>query len=250
MKKNDIQQLLDRFMNGTTTLDEERRLADYFRTAAVPDEWRAYKDMFAYFDAGMPAEATVADASENDAPREKPHTEKPRSTAIVRWWAVAAAIVLLAGTGIWMMRNAQPASQQQIAANASPATGTSYGVAPSDSLGEMGQENSTEHQISIEQSGGAKMVETSHDSTKTTPSVLPKHESMKYRYQPAPPKSYLAEADYENLGDSINQAVQLMAAERLRDIEQRQQTYFEAIQFVSALAVADVAAMADEEELY
>ena len=47
-----IEQLLDRFLKGTTTLEEEARLANYFRTHQVPDEWNVYQDMFAMFDRG------------------------------------------------------------------------------------------------------------------------------------------------------------------------------------------------------
>lgn len=49
-----IKQLTRRFMDGQTTIEEEARLASYYRTHDVPREWRVYKEMFAYFDAGMP----------------------------------------------------------------------------------------------------------------------------------------------------------------------------------------------------
>ena len=52
--KEYLAQLLERFMNGTSTLEEESVLANYFRHTAVPKEWAAYKKMFAYFDTGMP----------------------------------------------------------------------------------------------------------------------------------------------------------------------------------------------------
>ena len=52
--KEYIAQLLERFMNGTSTLEEESVLANYFRHTAVSKEWAAYKKMFAYFDTGMP----------------------------------------------------------------------------------------------------------------------------------------------------------------------------------------------------
>lgn len=53
---NDIQLLLDRYLDGLTSLEEEDRLADYFRSHDVPEAWQAYKEMFAYFDAGMPTD--------------------------------------------------------------------------------------------------------------------------------------------------------------------------------------------------
>lgn len=52
--KETIAILIDRFMAGDTTVDEEQVLGDYFRTVRdLPEEWKAYKDMFSYFDAGM-----------------------------------------------------------------------------------------------------------------------------------------------------------------------------------------------------
>lgn len=39
----DIKQLTRRFMDGQTTIEEEDRLAAYFRTHDVPEEWREYK---------------------------------------------------------------------------------------------------------------------------------------------------------------------------------------------------------------
>ena len=51
-----IQDLLDKFMNGLTTLEEEAALGDYFRTHEVPEEWEDYRQMFGYFDRGMEGE--------------------------------------------------------------------------------------------------------------------------------------------------------------------------------------------------
>ena len=50
----DIATLLEKFMAGNTTIEEEDRLAQFFRGNDVPEEWADYKKMFAYFDAGMP----------------------------------------------------------------------------------------------------------------------------------------------------------------------------------------------------
>jgi hypothetical protein len=48
-----IKALLDKFMDGQTTLEEEALLGDYFRTHDVPAEWEDYRVMFGYFDNGM-----------------------------------------------------------------------------------------------------------------------------------------------------------------------------------------------------
>lgn len=83
MKKlthNDIEQLLQRFMDGQTTLDEEAQLAQYFRSTDVPAEWRDYQQMFAWFDKGMP-----------EAQPEEPQ----KRTNLWLWLSVAAAVGLL-----------------------------------------------------------------------------------------------------------------------------------------------------------
>ena len=50
--KQEIACMLDKFMAGETSLNEEQMLAEYFRTNEVCDEWQEYKEMFALFDSG------------------------------------------------------------------------------------------------------------------------------------------------------------------------------------------------------
>lgn len=52
-----IRQLLTRFMEGQTTVEEEQEIARWFaaRSEVAPD-LEDYRQMFAYFDAGMPEE--------------------------------------------------------------------------------------------------------------------------------------------------------------------------------------------------
>lgn len=93
--KKDIATLLDKFMAGTTTIEEEQTLADYFRSEQrVPAEWEDYKDMFAYFDNGM------AEVSE-----QKEDIGKVCPATIVLWKriAVAATLLILIGfAGVWI----------------------------------------------------------------------------------------------------------------------------------------------------
>ena len=53
IKKQEIAQLLSKFMAGETSIAEEETLAQYFRTHEVDDEWAEYKEMFALFDNGQ-----------------------------------------------------------------------------------------------------------------------------------------------------------------------------------------------------
>ena len=73
--KEYIARLLNRFMEGATTIEEERLLAEYFRkTEHVPEEWSDYRRMFDWFSEGMPMKKT--------APRR-------------RWWPWAAAAAVI-----------------------------------------------------------------------------------------------------------------------------------------------------------
>jgi hypothetical protein len=70
--KTYIKDLLDKYMDGTSTLEEEDILADYFRGKDIPLEWEDYRLLF----------------QEIEAMKPQPKTSK-------RWigWSVAAAIV-------------------------------------------------------------------------------------------------------------------------------------------------------------
>jgi hypothetical protein len=87
---NDIQLLLDRFMDGATTLEEEARLDEYFRTHDVKPEWQPYKEMFGYFDEGM----------KDEQPEET--VEEPQPKSRKRWlrMAVIATAAAVAVIGI------------------------------------------------------------------------------------------------------------------------------------------------------
>jgi hypothetical protein len=102
--KQEIAQLLSKFMAGETSVAEEEALAQYFRTHEVDDEWAEYKEMFALFDNGQVDIEPEADTSDslsgtNSAKiRMLPKTvrEKPKIFAL-RWFmaGIAASIALL-----------------------------------------------------------------------------------------------------------------------------------------------------------
>jgi hypothetical protein len=52
MNKKHIQDLLDKYFEGETSLKEEKELRNFFRkTALLPEEWQSHKQMFAFFEA-------------------------------------------------------------------------------------------------------------------------------------------------------------------------------------------------------
>ena len=171
-----IQQLIDKYRNGQTTVDEEQLIARYFRSATdVPDSLKPYRDMFAYFYDGMPlgtlpefdgssgqADTRVApDSSNVVAPRR-------RSLRMAAWWsgavAVAAAVALL----LIMHRPSAPVQPIASAAVVSDTCSTSTGV-------EAEQNVVT-------------------DSVKLKPQPQRRRPSVRRRYYLAPPKTYLAHA--------------------------------------------------------
>lgn len=101
--KQEITQLLNKFMAGETSLAEEQVLAQYFRTHKVDEEWTEYKEMFALFDNGevdIELETETSghhDNGDSEMTRMLPKTvrEKPKIVALKWLAAVAAACVLL-----------------------------------------------------------------------------------------------------------------------------------------------------------
>ena len=84
--QHQIEALLDKFMDGQTTMEEEALLADYFRSHDVPDEWEDYRAMFGYFDHGM-----------EEAPEPVQDNHVPLTRLMGRrWWGIAAAACITA----------------------------------------------------------------------------------------------------------------------------------------------------------
>lgn len=120
-----IEELLRRFMEGETTLNEERFLGDWLRTHEVDDSLKPYRRMFAAFDAGLPIPS--GEAEQLTPPLTLPHREKVggklKRHNMVWWrWAAAAVIaVLVALGGIRLAkRPATSAEQLPIVARETP----------------------------------------------------------------------------------------------------------------------------------
>ena len=71
-KEKDIRLLLDRFMAGETSLEEEALLGEWFRQHPdVSDDLKEYQLMFGYFDEGMPLDYEAENHVENAHPKAK-----------------------------------------------------------------------------------------------------------------------------------------------------------------------------------
>ena len=104
--KQEIAQLIEKFMAGITSIAEEDMLAQYFRTHEVSEEWTVYKEMFALFDNGevdIEVEPTKQEDEVHTIKVEMPTTTKRKRTRMValRWTTAVAASLLL----LLMLRN-------------------------------------------------------------------------------------------------------------------------------------------------
>lgn len=87
--KQYIEQLLNRFLEGESTIAEEEILARYFATHTVDSEWEPYKQMFAYFESGMSTYNAPGAASTN--------------IIKVNWrkvMGIAASVAIMLGIGV------------------------------------------------------------------------------------------------------------------------------------------------------
>lgn len=102
--ETDIRTIIDRYMSGETTNEEEATLRTWFRLAGddMPEEWRPLKALFSFVDEER--ETAEADASETVVPADASlHSRKALLIALrrPRIWisstvaAVAVAIVML-----------------------------------------------------------------------------------------------------------------------------------------------------------
>lgn len=187
--KNDIRTLIERFMAGQTSTEEESRLAEYFRTHDVDADLQPYKDMFGWFDDGMPVtEHTVGHTSLKGSPQapKKKHTHRP----LYFFVAAAAALALL-------LILAWPTAEQPRTAD------NSY------------RQPQTEN----------RLPKTTQDtiSADTATTATPKKKTQKHgiridRYKPMPPKTYMA----DKRRDSTYEAEYLMAEKKINEILQQQ----------------------------
>lgn len=189
MDKN-IEQLIKRFMDGQTTVEEESRIAEYFRTHDVEDEWKAYKDMFAWFDDGMPIQQET----------EKHKTRNSQKAKIIAF-AMAAAAAIAALIIIATPGNNDIMPVQKTANVIKPSTADAIETAQKDTLA---------------------IDSVSKETSR------PAHNKAKIRrrvYNVMPPKTYLADAKRDSIDEIANQ----MAEEKLQQIYNEQNSKLQEI---------------------
>ncbi|MBO4565532.1 MAG: hypothetical protein J5720_08860 [Bacteroidaceae bacterium] len=91
MDRNEVNKLIDKYLEGVTTPEEERRLAYEVSRKDAPAEWKAIGAMLGQL---------TLDEAEYD---EEMTRRRNRSIWTRRiGWAMAASIVVVAGIGLWL----------------------------------------------------------------------------------------------------------------------------------------------------
>ena len=117
--KQEIAHMLDKFMAGETSLNEEQMLAEYFRTNEVGDEWQEYKEMFALFDSGkvdIEPDVEVAQPVNIDGEKVKtlPKDVNTKPKIIFRWMMTGIAASILFLIGFYIFRKEGKSEEQNV----------------------------------------------------------------------------------------------------------------------------------------
>ncbi|KAF2326149.1 MAG: hypothetical protein REI96_07555 [Flavobacterium nitrogenifigens] len=88
MEPNKIEEILEKYFQGETSIAEENQLKEYFSSSNVAQHLEQYKPMFGYF----------SQAKEQKSTYEIPLQTKKRNVA---WLSIAASAVVLLGIGTY-----------------------------------------------------------------------------------------------------------------------------------------------------
>lgn len=109
-----IEQLLDRYFEGETSLAEEQQLREFFQQTEVPEHLLAYQPLFRYFEEEQAGKALGDDFDEKLLHQ---LMVQPRETPIRRLrlqsWALRAAAIVVLGIGLgWLLFPTAPTPPQ------------------------------------------------------------------------------------------------------------------------------------------
>lgn len=234
-KEKDIRLLLDRFMAGETSLEEEALLGEWFRQHPdVSDDLKEYQLMFGYFDEGMPLDHEAENHVEDAQPK-----TKARMRRLWLLLSLAASIALLFVIAI-------PRIGQQ--------TGHRDDSKMAQLDGRMTREDTDSAVVHEKKSTNAdlSMPEKIKKSGDSVSPKTRKHKPGKYRqhlFAPAPPKLWIA----QNIAtDSLLTEPEKLADEHLREMEAQQNEMFFKLYLVDALQTqslnAEIASASFESE--
>jgi hypothetical protein len=96
-RENTIKNLLDKYLEGETSINEEKILSDYFNSEHVKPEWEVYKSMFSFFQVTKEEQPTK--------------TFVPKVRPIWKSWHNIAAVLMLALATTLFFKSQKAANQ-------------------------------------------------------------------------------------------------------------------------------------------
>lgn len=234
--EKNIRQLIGRFMQGLTSIEEEEQISQWFAVHTdVSDDLKPYQQMFAYFDKGMPIDEQMPidkQMSENkqmpidkQIPVEEEIRKPLRNHSRLRpLWCLlaAAAAVSLLVVMTW------------------PAQNGNTPVTPAAMLAQADKD-------SAETLVPAAETEVRNQVKQTVkPKMRPRKRGVyrKHLHSPAPPVTWIA----QTVIDSIQQTPEALAEAHLQALEEQQNEMLFRLYLVSALQTEDLASYNDEDE--
>ena len=212
--EQDIHRLIERFMAGLTSIEEESHLAEYMRTHEVDEDLLPYKRMFAWFDEGMPA---------------KRPAKAFRHTAVLHklsYFIMAAAAAALLFAVVW------PRTEPRRMANNMTVETLPDEKAPVAKPDTLASDTTT---------------------TIVAPKKKMRRKIRRDRFKPLPPKVYLAETATDSVAKDAEMRAEKMIKEAELEQEQMINAICEEYRRVSASLDLYIIAMESydvEEELY
>ena len=94
MEREQVAQLLEKYWQVETSVEEEKLLMEYFRGTDVPLEWEPYRDIFSFY-------AQEEEVKPREGLEERIMQRiQPRPRLRGAWWSAAAVIVLGLGLSL------------------------------------------------------------------------------------------------------------------------------------------------------
>lgn len=216
--EKNIRQLIGRFMQGLTSIEEEEQISQWFAVHTdVSDDLKPYQQMFAYFDKGMPIDKQIPVEEEI----RKPLRNHSRLRTLWCLLAAAAAVALLV-VMTWPAQNGDST------------------VTPSATLAQT-EKDSAEAIVPIAETEMKNNVKQT-----VKPKMRPRKRGFyrKHLHSPAPPVTWIA----QTVIDSIQQTPEALAEAHLQALEEQQNEMLFRLYLVSALQTEDLASYNDEDE--
>lgn len=222
--EKNIRQLIGRFMQGLTSIEEEEQISQWFAVHTdVSDDLKPYQQMFAYFDKGMPIDEQMPIDKQTSVEEEirKPLRNHSRLRPLWCFLAAAAAVALLV-VMTWPAQNGD--------STATPSA--TLAQADKDSAEAIVPTAETEMKNNVKQT--------------VKPKMRPRKRGFyrKHLHSPAPPVTWIA----QTVIDSMQQSPEALAEAHLQALEEQQNEMLFRLYLVSALQTEDLASYNDEDE--